>query len=125
MEEKKTATFSARLREALDDKGMKQADLARATGMCSAAISRYLSGEYEPKQKAIHKLATALSVSEFWLYGFEVPRERSEEQKKSDHLAEVVAKLRNDSEFFEVVSILASLPPEEYASVKLLLTRLG
>lgn len=119
------ASTAERLREAMAVSGKKQADLKRETGIDSAAISRYLSGAYEPKQVAIGKLAAALGVSEMWLCGYDVPRDRTPEQKKNDHLVKVIAQLRKDPEFFDVVSALADLPAEQYASIKQLITALG
>ena len=123
--EKPNASISQRLREALDSSGKKQADLVRETGLDRGSISSYLSGRYEPKQKAIYKMALALGVSEAWLLGYDVPKNRTAEQKKNDDLVQVIAKLRSDPEFFEVVSKLASLPTAEYSSIKQLLSALG
>lgn len=122
---KRVATAPERLREAMRDAGKKQIDLARETGLSHSTVSRYLSGAVEPRQDATHKLAVVLGVSEMWLWGYDVPKIRTSGQKKNDDLVQVIAKLRKDPEFFEVVSILAGLPPAEYASVKLLLSRLG
>lgn len=122
--EKKQATTAERLREAMKEADKKQVDLVNETGLQKSAISRYLSGEYEPKQKAINKLAVALNVSEMWLWGFDVPKQRTAEQKKNDDLVQVIAKLRKDPGFYEVVSILSELPDAEYASIKQLLEAL-
>lgn len=122
--DKKQSSTSERLREAMAAAGKKQIDLVNETGLQRSAISRYLSGEYEPKQKAINKLAIVLNVSEMWLWGFDVPRERTAEQKKNDNLVQVIAKLRKDPDFYEVVSILSELPEAEYASIKQLLEAL-
>ena len=122
---KRVAATPERLREAMRDAGKKQIDLARETGLSHSTISRYLSGAVEPRQDATHKLSIVLNVSELWLWGYDVQKRRTSEQKKNDNLVQVIAKLRKDPEFFEVVSLLASLPPEEYESVKLLLSRLG
>lgn len=65
-----------RLQIALDARGMKQVDLVNITGIGKSSISTYLSGEYEPKQKNLYKLAQALDVSESWLMGYDVPMER-------------------------------------------------
>lgn len=119
--EKKQVPTAERLREAMAEAGKKQIDLVKETGLQRSAVSRYLSGEYEPKQKAIHKMAVALNVNEMWLWGFDVPKARTTEQKKNDDLVQVIAKLRKDADFFDVVSILAELPETEYASVKQLL----
>lgn len=122
--EKQKASTAERLREAMREAGKKQVDLVNETGLQKSAISRYLSGEYEPKQKAINKLAIALGVSEMWLWGFDVPKQRTPEQKKNDDLVQVIAKLRKDPSFYEVVSMLAELPEAEYASIKQLLEAL-
>lgn len=124
MEEKRNAATSERLREALRDAGMKQIDLVRATGLDKGAVSSYLSGKYEPKQKAIGLMAKALDVSESWLWGYDVPKERSEVQKKNDVISHAVARLRKDPEFFELVSILGELPADQYAAIKTMLSAL-
>lgn len=108
----RSSSAATRLREALDLRGMKQRDLVQASGIDSAAISRYLSGAYEPKSGAINKLAVALNVSEMWLWGYDVPRERTMEQKKNDALAEVVVRLRRDEKFYNLVMKLADADDE-------------
>jgi len=66
-------TLAERLQYALDIRNMKQADLANITHIGKSSISTYLTGEYEPKQKNIYKIANALNVSEAWLMGYDVP----------------------------------------------------
>ena len=121
----RVAATPERLKEAMRDAGKKQIDLARETGLSHSTISRYLSGAVEPRQDATHKLAIALGVSEMWLWGYDVPKVRTAEQKKNDDLVVVIAKLRKDPDFFEVVSTLASLKPAEYESIKQILSALG
>ena len=72
----RSSTTSQRLQQALDEAGMKQADLAKATGLPKGGISNYVTGRYEPKSDVINKLAKALNVSEMWLWGYDVPKER-------------------------------------------------
>ena len=124
-EVQRTGTTADRLREAMTAAGKKQLDLANATGLSHSTISRYLSGQMEPKQKAVSRMAIVLGVSEMWLWGYDVPMSRTPEQKKNDDLVKVIAQLRKDTDFFEVVSLLADLPAEQYASVKTLLTALS
>ena len=124
MEEKRNATTAERLHEALAEAGMKQIDLVRATGLDKGSVSSYLSGKYEPKQKAIGLMAKALDVSESWLWGYNVPRERITGAKKNDVITHAVARLRTDPEFFELVSILDELPADQYAAVKTMLSAL-
>ena len=72
----KTSSTSARLKEAMQIRNMKQADLARATGLAKGGISNYVTGRYEPKSDVISKLAKVLNCSEMWLWGYDVPMER-------------------------------------------------
>jgi transcriptional regulator with XRE-family HTH domain len=117
----RNATTTERLQEAMRDTGKKQIDLARETGLSHSTISRYISGAVEPRQDATHKLSVVLGVSEMWLWGYDVPKQRTAEQKKNDDLVQVIAKLRKSPVFYEVVSVLAELSEEECASVKPLL----
>lgn len=119
--DKPVATIPQRLREALDSAGKKQADLVRETGLDRGSISSYLSGKYEPKQKAIYKMAQALDVSEAWLLGYDVPKARTPDQKKNDQLAKLVVKLRSDVDFFNTVSALAELSEKQYRGVQQLI----
>lgn len=119
-----TNTVAKRLREALEAAGMKQADLVRETGLDRGAISSYLSGKYEPKNKAIYKMAIALDVSEAWLLGYDVPKARTPDQKKNDQLAKLVVKLRADADFFDTVETLSELDEAQYQSIRQLIATL-
>lgn len=65
----KMSITASRLKEALELRGMRQADLVRKTGIGKSAISQYLSGKVLPKQDKLYLLARALQVSEDWLLG--------------------------------------------------------
>lgn len=118
---KQQATVAQRLREALDMSGKKQADLVRETGLDRGSISSYLSGKYEPKQKAIYKLSKALNVSEGWLLGYDTPMTRSAESKKNDQLAELIVRMRTDEKFYNMVVALDGLNEKQYRGVEQLL----
>ena len=85
----RTSTTSERLQEAMRSARMKQADLARATGLSKGGISNYVTGRYEPKSDIISKLAKALGVSEMWLWGYDVPKDRIEGKKDSPSEADL------------------------------------
>ncbi len=72
MYEKPVADFSTRLREAIERRGVTAADLSRETQISTSAISRYLKGEFTPKQDKMHALAISLRVSPAWLMGYDV-----------------------------------------------------
>lgn len=70
------ASFSERLRDAMNEIGYKQTDLANAAGLDKSLISNYLSGKYKARQENLYRLAKALNVSESWLMGYDVPKQR-------------------------------------------------
>ena len=121
----RVALTKDRLKEAMQRADKKQADLVRETGLNRGTISRYLSGAVEPRQDAAYKLALALNVSETWLWGYDVPMERSSMQKKNDDLVKIIAQMRKDPKFFGIVSMLAELPAEQYDSLTTIISALG
>jgi transcriptional regulator with XRE-family HTH domain len=52
----------ATVQETLWDRGISQADLARATGLTEATISRFLHGEREASFEVIDKILDALGL---------------------------------------------------------------
>ena len=79
------ATTSERIKEIMDEFHLTQADLVRRCEKYSelygekfgrSYISQYLSGKYVPNQRKLTILALALNVSETWLMGLDVPRDR-------------------------------------------------
>lgn len=113
--------FKDRLRRAMSVRGMKSVELCERSGVPKSAVSYYLAGKSKPKADRLYIISKALDVSEAWLMGYDVPMDRAEKQKKVDQLAELIDKLRSDPDFFEAVSLLSKLPPEQFESVKLLM----
>ena len=72
----KPSTFAKRLRELLDYTGWTQTKLAAETGISKSSINHYLKGDWEGKQDAVFAIARAANVSEAWLMGFDVCRDR-------------------------------------------------
>ena len=125
MKHEQKAQLKDRLQEALADADMKPIELSAATGIPKSMVSYYLNGKTKPKADRIYKISQALGVSEAWLLGYDVPKNRTAEAKKNDQLVGLIAKLRKDPEFFEVVSIFAELKPSDYTSIKQLVLSLG
>ena len=65
-----TAQFKDRLFEAMKEKGIKSADLCRATGFSSSLVSQYMTGKIEPRNDKAYILADYLGVSPAWLLGW-------------------------------------------------------
>ena len=85
----KIASTSERLQEIMRIRMMKQADLARDTGISRGSISNYVIGRYEPKSDIAQKLASALRCSDMWLWGYDVPMEKSERSLLDEEIGEI------------------------------------
>lgn len=83
----KRATTAERLREIMEERNLKQVDILNLSiplcakwdvKMNKSDISQYVSGKVEPSQEKLVVLGYALNVTEAWLMGFDVPKERKE-----------------------------------------------
>jgi len=63
------AILPSRMKKAMVDQNITQADLSTMTGIGRSGISQYISGKNIPKAKTITLIADALNVSEDWLSG--------------------------------------------------------
>lgn len=63
--------FRKRLKMKMAERGMKQIELARMTGIERSLISSYISGRYEPKDDKLQALAKALDCDAIWLAGYD------------------------------------------------------
>lgn len=73
----KKAETKDRIKEAMEIREIKQAELVERTGIDKGQMSSYLSGKYKPKQSNLERIAKALFVDEAWLMGYDVPMERN------------------------------------------------
>ncbi|MFI3140803.1 MAG: helix-turn-helix transcriptional regulator [Clostridia bacterium] len=58
-----------RLQEALEIRGLKQADLVRLTSISKSLINNYVRGNSVPKIDKLYKISKALNVKITWLLG--------------------------------------------------------
>lgn len=63
-----------RIAEMLSKRGITQKELASTIGVTEAVISRYVSGERDPKPETIANIATALRTTSDFLLGIENER---------------------------------------------------
>lgn len=77
-------TFPNRLKEAM--RGRSVTSLASEVGVSKQTISAYLSGTRKPKRVMLAELARVINVSEAWLMGYDVPKERQDDSKYSTSL---------------------------------------
>lgn len=71
--------FHKRLKEMMDNRGMKQKDLVEKTGIEKSLISSYLSGRYIPKDDKVQLIAKALNCDPLWLIGYDGINEDEEQ----------------------------------------------
>lgn len=64
-------SFAKRLNKALEKADVTPAELSRLTGIPEGTISHYRSGMYEPKQRRLHSIASALKTTPAYLMGWE------------------------------------------------------
>ena len=117
-----------RMKQALQMRDMKQAELAEKTGIDKGQISSYISGRYKPKQENMSLMAVALNVNEYWLMGLDVPMEREgseealrEQQKRFEAYARGIYEMREPE---MVLKLYEQLSEENRAKAKLYMERL-
>lgn len=98
-----------RIDEALHIRGMKRIELSERTKINKSSISSYCRQRWQPKQDALHRMATVLDVSELWLAGYDVPMERPVAQKKMDQLAESILKIKSNDRYMYLVNSIVKL----------------
>lgn len=83
----KDFTTADRLKQIMNERGLKQVDILEACKPFSEKygvqlkkndLSQYVSGKVEPKQDKLSLLGMALNVNEVWLMGYNVPPGRNE-----------------------------------------------
>lgn len=80
-----SSTTEARLKQIMSERNLRQVDILRLSepwqkkfgiSMSKSHLSQYVNGKSQPDQNKLLLLANTLNVSEGWLMGFDVPRER-------------------------------------------------
>lgn len=85
-------SISSRLKELMRERNLKQVDILNKTlpfqtkynvRLAKNDLSQYVNGKVEPNQERVYILAKALDVSEAWLLGYDVPKQRISKDDKS------------------------------------------
>lgn len=82
----------------LDEKGLKNADVARATGISNMTLSDWKRGKSEPKTKNMQKIADFLGTTVDY---FTTGKETAPDSAQSDDYVELISlysKLSEDSQ---------------------------
>lgn len=100
---------SDRLRELMAERGWKQVDIINhskqyqdklGVKLGKSALSQYVNGVQAPDQKRIALLSLIFDVSEAWLMGYDVPRER-ESTVESDYTSSDLRKMAENAKTFD------------------------
>lgn len=78
-----TAVFMPRLREARRMSGLRQKDLANKIGTTESCVSRWMNGKVLPEAVYIPALANVLNVSTDWLLGLDDSDQKSVKARES------------------------------------------
>lgn len=84
-------TLGTRIQRLLDEKGITRREFSAMTGLTEAAISRYITGQREPKSVTLSIIANALGVSMDELLGT-----RCEDPTRLDDAVRLVARNANE-----------------------------
>lgn len=94
MENPERVPVSARLRQIMMERHLKQADILRMVKpycnlygekIGSNALSEWVNGKYEPNQRKLSILSMALNVSEAWLMGYDDVQNPNETQARLEN----------------------------------------
>ncbi len=113
--------FIKRLSALLEEKEMKQSELAKRSGVRASSISDYLTGKYKPKQDNIDLIARALSVSPAWLMGYDDKSDAgapAPEKKHEDHLPPLTSISRKVAHIPVLGRVAAGIPIEAIEDVE-------
>lgn len=113
-------TTAHRLNEIMQNRGMKQIDIATTSGIRQGTISHYVGGRLIPKADAIAKLSQTLGVSELWLMGYDVPMTAAEvdpETVRNQAIADIALRMQTDDRYRDVVIRLDKLDRKKLDAV--------
>lgn len=113
-----------RIEQALSMRNMKPVDLCNKAGVNKSSLSRWIKQQWQPKQKPLYAMAKVLEVSELWLAGYDVPKERPVEQQNTDKLVSLIHRLRSDKDLLNLCIDMSALTPEQLMVIKSMVNQL-
>lgn len=114
-------SFKERLNEAIKNRGISKAELARRTGIGRNSISDYTNGRYEAKQDNLYLLARELDVNEAWLMGLDVPMPKEPSFDTDEKLAEIMNVIIERKEHADLFLKFVKLPSEKLNALEKLI----
>lgn len=113
--------FAKNLRYHLEISGKSQKELAEIVGVSAPTMNDWIKGKKYPRIDKIEILADYFGILKSDLIE-EKTQERREMQKKNDVLSDIILKMNEDAELFEMVEALSKLGFEKRQAVKSVLS---
>ena len=115
--------FAKNLRKYMEMDGITQKDLAKVSGVSAPTVNDWLQAKKYPRIDKIEKLADYFKILKSDL--IEEKTEKHFEMKKNNNtIADIVIRLRTDSDFLTFVTKIEKLDREQFQSVNQILTAL-
>lgn len=102
-------SFAKRLKQALDEKQMSQAELAEKIGKGKSSISQYLAGKNVPKSNVQEQIAKALGCTVEFLNS-EVSEDEGDIHLKNVPISEAAKKLGKSEQFVRIALQTGTAP---------------
>ena len=114
-----TEDMARRIKELRQEKGLTLEQVANIVGVGKSTVRKWETGMIaNMRRDKIAALAKALGTTPMALIGWE------EEQKKNDIQADIILKMRTDSEFMSAVESLYKLDQDKLHSINQMLNTL-
>lgn len=113
-----------RIREALSLRGMKQVELCEKTGIKKSSVNGWVKQSWQPKQESLYKMAKVLDVSEMWLAGYDVPKERVRPQDNKDELSVLIDSIHNNERVKNLFINIAKLSSDQFDTIESMVNQL-
>ena len=115
-------TIGERIKARRQELKMSQREMASRLGYTDhTTLTRIEAGKIDLPQSRLMKIAEVLGVAPGYLLGLV----SEDESKKNDQLVTLIAKMRKDPKFFNIVSKLSELPDEQYDSLTTIISALS
>lgn len=111
-------SFSDRLREAMQENGIKQVELAEKLGSVQSYISHILNGKKMPSGRMIRHMAEVLHVNFEWLAEGTGPKKP--DLSREEAIAEIAAKILQNKPGSFVERVVAALVKADESQIEAL-----
>lgn len=106
----KVSNSQKRIKELMDYYHINQTELCKRTGIQKSALSNYLNGDREPRQKQVSMIADHFNVNPTWLMGYDVPMFLNETPNKPYN--QLLSIYERNIKLKELIDLYLNVPPE-------------